>query len=250
MFHHALQRLLLTYRYIVPDLRAKLEPALRGVVPVVRAQFSSYRDPRASTALDRIRDNEPERWHLEIVSIGEYVGGLASPSSRFGDVQQRSDQVGSFLMRGFILPQNLAALEAAMEQAFWSKTYQVVVVEVMSLVELAIITAWRRLSSYITISRDIDDPNGHNWKFLAEKLLPLILSLHVGDRGAIVRRIVEAVQIRHDVIHKGHQPTPDQADAVASTARLLLSILEVPNAFKGNWHLRPNMPEPQPIEAT
>jgi hypothetical protein len=69
IFRQALRRLLFTYRYLSPDLRARLSPALKGELAAIRVGCCTYDDRRASTALDRIRDNEPLRWASE-----HYVG--------------------------------------------------------------------------------------------------------------------------------------------------------------------------------
>ena len=124
IFYQGLRRLLFTYRYLSPDLRARLSPALKGDLPAIRVGFCKYSGPRAPTALDRIRDNEPLRWAMNTMSVREYVSGIAGQSGRFGKIEERTNRLGSFLMRGFVLPETIAALEMVADEVFVSHNYR------------------------------------------------------------------------------------------------------------------------------
>lgn len=73
LFYRGLRRLLFTYRYLAPDLRAKLAPALRGQLPAIRLGGCTYSGHRATTAIERLRDNEPQSWHVKILSIADHT---------------------------------------------------------------------------------------------------------------------------------------------------------------------------------
>lgn len=152
-------------------------------------------------------------------------------------------------MDGFVLPEAMAALEAVVDEAFSSRNFRVGVVEGMSIAELVIIGAWKRLGSHIRIKKNLDDPRGHDWKFLSEKLMPIILGFYNGNRAILLRQLSDAVQIRHGVIHKGYRPSAGELDEVLSTVRIITSILEIPNKYRMNWQLKPGMPEPVATEA-
>jgi hypothetical protein len=248
IFYEALRKLLYTYRYLTPDLRARLGPALKAHVPTIRRGVCNYKNPRAPVALDRLRDNEPRHWRLDTLSFKEYVGGVASHSSRFGNLEQRTTNIGSYLMDGFVLPDTIAALEAVAEECLQSGNYRIAIVEAISLAEMTILAAWRRLHDNITIRRNIDATDGHTLKFLFEKLLPIILSFYDGDRGPLLGHLRSAVQIRHRVVHGGFRPVAEEADKVLSTVRRLILIIEIPNKYKRDWQLKPRLPAPVPIE--
>jgi hypothetical protein len=152
-FYEALRKLLYTYRYLTPDLRARLGPALRAHVPTIRRGVSNYKNPRAPVALDRLRDNEPQNWRLDTLSFKEYVSGVASHSSRFGNLEQRTMNIGSYLMDGFVLPDTIAGLEAVAEECLQSGNYRIAIVEAISLAEMTILAAWRRLHHNITYGK-------------------------------------------------------------------------------------------------
>ncbi len=249
IFYQALRRLVYTYRYLTPDLRASLGPALKGHVQTIRRGSCIYKNPRAATAIDRLQDNEPQYWRLEILSTKGYASGVAAHSAQFGTVEARAMNLGSYLMDGFVLPETVAALEAIAEEALTSGNYRSAVVEAMSLTELAILAAWRRFRSQITLTKDIDDPYGHDWRFLSEKLTPVILSLYNGNRAPLLKRLHRIVKVRHCVVHRGYRPVADEADDVLSTARTLIRVLEIPSKYRANWPLKPGLPEPVPSEA-
>jgi len=248
-FYIALRRLIYTYRFLTPDLRATLNPALKGQLPAIRRGMSLYSGQRAPTAVERIRDNEPQNWNLDTLSIQDYVSGVAAHSTTFGKQEHRTENLGSYLMDGFVLPETMAALEAVADDTFLSRNFRIGIVEGMSIAELVILGAWKRLEAFIKLERKIDDPYGHDWKFLSEKLLPIILSFYDGDRATLLRRFSNAVQVRHRVVHRGYVASAADVDEVLSTVRLIASVLEIPNKYRKNWQLRLGMPDPVPTEA-
>jgi hypothetical protein len=185
---------------------------------------------------------------LDTLSIKEYVAGVAAHSSRFGNLEQRTANIGSYLMDGFVLPETAAALEGVAEQIHQSTNYRLAVVEAISLIELSILAAWRRFHCNIRISRNINASDGHTLKFLSEKVLPIILSFYDGNRGLLLGRLKNALQIRHRVVHEGYRPDAEEADKVLSIVRTLILILEIPNKYKNGWQLKSGLPAPVPIE--
>jgi hypothetical protein len=114
----------------------------------------------------------------------------------------------------------------------------------MAIAELLIIEAWKRFQKHIRFKQRFDDPKGHGWEFLAKKLLPVILSFYDADPATLLRRFHGILEVRHKVVHRAYVPTPDEVNEVLSTIRHLISIWELPSRFRGNWQLRPGMPEP------
>ena len=84
----------------------------------------------------------------------------------------------------------------------------------------------------------IREPDEVTWKFLINAILPALLDLFEGDKASMMRRANEVRCLRHGVVHEGYSPTRDEADKVLSFTRVLLTVLEVPDQFKGNWKRR------------
>jgi hypothetical protein len=84
----------------------------------------------------------------------------------------------------------------------------------------------------------VSEPNRLTMDFVFNKVLPSLLSLYDGDKGSIMRHANQVLTIRHNVVHRGHQPSLDDANTVVSLARVILSIFELPERFRADWKLR------------
>ncbi|WP_193171069.1 hypothetical protein [Nisaea nitritireducens] len=241
-FSVALRKLLYTYRYLTPDLRSRIDPSNGCGGKFLMTARTLYSGTMAPTALERLSDSIPEEWSVTIVKVDDYVSGVAGHSNKFGDISDRSENVGSFLMSGFILPKSLFDLEIVMENAFHQKNMRMGVFEAMCLAELSLLDSWKHFRKFIALKKYSDDER-YGWKFLSQKLLPRILSLYDGDKAEVLRRIAKSVTFRHDVVHKGYMPTGNDLDEVVSSIKMLLTITEIPNRYKAHWHLKPEYPE-------
>jgi len=54
-----------------------------------------------------------------------------------------------------------------------------------------------------------------------------------------MRQANRALELRHKVTHAGYVPSLDEANLVLSCVRTILSIFELPEAYKGNWKRKP-----------
>jgi hypothetical protein len=103
------------------NLRAKITAAVKTEIPIIRRKFVVYSPERAKTAIDRLRDYEPQsNWEIDTIFFSPYIAGLAGRSDQSKEI---AAQVGSFLMAGFEPSESLAAIEVIAENAFSSGSF-------------------------------------------------------------------------------------------------------------------------------
>jgi hypothetical protein len=122
--------------------------------------------------------------------------------------------------------------------AFSGKQLRPAVADAMSIAEVAILQAQQRFRTELRSAGKTGKPDEVTWKLLINAILPALLVLFDGDKASMMRRANEVLSLRHGVVHEGYSPTRDEVNKVLSYVRTLITILEVPDQFKGNWKRR------------
>lgn len=233
-----LARLIGTYRYLKPDPRLSMAAETPADTTPLRVGFYRYSDEERSMPFaERIQNAAPASLSLSILSYKTAARALQDHDAP--SLKNRSEQLGSWLLNGFALPDNLAEIERLADVAFNIGRFRAAIVEAISILEGGILEARARAlragDAPWAIRKDPDQLTLHD---VVNKILPLLLKAYDGPIGDMVQIANEARNIRNRVVHKGHQPTLEEANQVLSTARKILSILELPDVYKGNYKAR------------
>ena len=230
-----LDRLIGTYRYIKPDPRLSMAAEAPADTTPLRVGFYRYSDlERAAPFPKRIQNAAPSSLQLSIMSYK--TASRALQDHERATLIDRSEQLGSWLLSGFALPENLAEIERLADLAFTAGRLRAAVVESMSILEVGILEARARAVKAGDAPWAIrKDPEQLTFRDIINKILPLLLKQYDGPVGDMVKIAHEARETRNRVVHKGHRPSLEEANQVLSTARKILAILELPNLYKGNY---------------
>ena len=230
-----LERLVGTYRYLKPDPRLAMADEIPADTTPLRVGFYKYSEQeRRKPFTERIQNATPSSLSLSMMSYKTAAKALQDHD--LANLEDRSEQLGSWLLSGFRLTENLAEIERLADLAFRTGRLRAAVVEAISVLEAGILAARLRASreggAPWAIRRD---PDQLTLKDVVNKVLPLLLKTYDGSIGDMVQIANKARIIRNRVVHKGHQPSIDETNQVLSTARKILSILELPDLYKGNY---------------
>lgn len=233
-----LERLVGTYHYLKPDPRRTMATKTPADTTPLRVGFYTYSDQERSMPFaERIQNASPSSLSLSIMSYRTAARALQDHDGP--SLRERSEQLGSWLLSGFSLPDNLAEIERLADLAFITGRLRAAIVESMSILEAGILEA--RASAVVADDAPWairKDPDQLTMRDVVNKILPLLLKGYDGPVGDMVEIANYARLIRNKVVHKGHQPSIEEANQVLSTARKVLSILELPDLYKGNYRRR------------
>lgn len=235
-------RLVGTYRYLKPDPRLEMASELPADTTPLRVGYYLYSEAeQAMPFLERFSRAEPDRLQMSMMSYR--TAGRALQDHETGTLEKRTEQLAAWLQSGFVLPDNLAEIERLADLAFSQNSYRPAIVEAISILEAGILAARARAIAEGTAPWAKDqDIDALPLRFIFEKILPLLLKNFDGDVGAIVAEAKAARLVRNQVVHHGHQPSLDETKMVLGTARNILSILELPERYKGNYKSKPSAP--------
>jgi hypothetical protein len=230
-----IERLVGTYRYLKPDPRLPMASDVPADTTPLRVGFYRYSDKERSMPFaERIQNASPSSLSLSIMSYKTASRALQDHERAF--LHDRCEQLGSWLLTGFSLPDNLAEIERLADLAFNTGRLRAAIVEAMSILEAGILEARARASAAGDAPWAIrKDPDQLSMRDIVNKILPLLLKSYDGPVGDMVEIANEARLTRNKVVHKGHQPSIEETNQVLSSARKILSILELPDLYKGNY---------------
>lgn len=230
-----LERLIGTYRYLKPDPRVSMAPETPVDTTPLRVGFYRYSDEeRKMPFVERIQNAAPTSLRLSIMSYKTAARALQDHD--VSSLQNRCEQLGSWLMSGFALTANLAEIERLVDVAFNLGRCRAAIVEAVSILEAGILEARARAVRAGNAPWAVrKDPQQLTLRDVVNKILPLLLKAYDGPVGDMVQIANEARLIRNRVVHNSHQPSLEETSQVLSTARTILSILELPDRYKGNY---------------
>ena len=233
-----LERMISTYRYLKPDPRLAMALETPSDTTPLRVGFYRYNEQERRLPFeDRIQNATPGSLSLSIFSYKTASRALQDHDT--STHTQRSEQLGSWLLSGFKLSENLAEIERLADLAFNRGRFRSAIVEAISILEAGILEARTRAAKLgnapWALRKDADELN---LKYILNSILPLLLKSYDGEVGDMIQIANDARLIRHRVVHKSYQPTLEETNMVLSTARKILSILELPDRFKGNYKSR------------
>lgn len=238
---HALliERLIGTYRYLTPDPRLAMADDTPSDTTPLRVGFYRYNDrERRMKFAERIQNAAPSSLSLSLMSYKTAAKALQDHD--LVNLENRSKQLGSWLLSGFTLSENLTEIERLADLAFRTGRVRAAVVESISVLEAGILEARMRAARQGGAPWAIrKDPDLLTLKDVVNRILPLLLKQYDGPVGDMVQIANKARAVRNRVVHKGHQPSIDEVNQVLSTARKILSILELPDLYKGNYKRKP-----------
>ena len=236
MHPRLLERFIGTYRHLNPDVRVLLKDGLPEAETPLRIGYYLYSLAEKRLPLEeRIINAQPDNLSVSIVALGR---GTRALQDRVGDkavLEAGAETLGSYLVNGFALSENLLAIERLADLAFAGKQLRPAVAEAMSIAEVAILQAQQRVKAKLPCPSNIRKPDEVTWKFLINGILPALLDLFEGDKASMMRCANEVLCLRHGVVHEGYSPTGQEVSQVLSFVRNLLAILELTDQFKGNW---------------
>jgi hypothetical protein len=239
MHRRLLERFIGTYRHLNPDIRVPLKEGLPEAEAPVRIGYYLYSPAEKRLPLEeRIINAQPDKLSVSMVALGRGTRALQDHAGERGVLEARAELLGRYLFNGFSLSENLLAIERLADLAFSAKQLRAAAAEAMSIAEIAVLQARQRFRAELRSDGRICEPDDVNWKFLINAILPALLDLFDGDKASMMRRANEVLCLRHGVVHKGHSPTSQEVNQVLSFVRTLLTILELPDQFKGNWKRR------------
>lgn len=239
MHGRLLERFIGTYRYLNPDIRLAITNAAPEAPTPLRIGYYFYSPAEQRLPLERrIINAQPDELRLSIVALGRGARALQDHVGDVAEVRARGERLASYLGNGFALSENLLAIERLADLAFSGQQPRSAVVEAMSIAEVGILRAQLRFRGQLQSAGKIRKPNETTWKFLIDAVLPALLGLFDGDKGPMMKRAKEVLSIRHSVVHESYSPTIEEANKVLSFVRVLLTIFELPDQFKGNWKLK------------
>lgn len=233
-----IERLVGTYRYLKPDPRLSMASEVPADTTPLRVGFYRYSDEERNMPFaDRIQNASPPSLSLSIMSYKTASRSLQDHER--ASLHDRCEQLGSWLLTGFSLPDNLAEIERLADLAFNTGRFRAAIVEAMSILEAGILQARARASLAGDAPWAIrKDPDQLTMRDIVNKILPLLLKGYDGPVGEMVEIANEARLIRNKVVHKGYQPSIEEANQVLSAARQILSVFELPDLYKGNFRKR------------
>ena len=239
MHRRLLERFIGTYRHLNPDIRLPLKDGLPEAESPVRIGYYFYSPAEKRLPLEeRIVNARPDNLCLSILASDRGTRALQDHAGDTAMLEARAELLGSYLFNGFASTENLLAIERLADLAFSGKQLRPAVAEAMSIAEVAILQAQQRFRAQLRSAGKIRKPDEVSWKFLINAILPALLDLFDGDKASMMRHANEVLGLRHGVVHEGYSPTGDEANKVLSFVRTLLTILELPDQFKGNWKRR------------
>ena len=241
----AVLALLQAYRFARHDLRARIEPAVTGAIPLIRSRIVAYQDVPTGNAFERLASLEPSDLRLDIISFGDAVDGVASSVLSAPEAEEVAERVGGYLLHPLRLPDLFLELEILAERTPSTRAYRASFAEAMTLAELTIGSAVHRLKDVPNVRSMYREGPDRTWKHMAEKLLPALLACYNGERATLLREIALLVVIRHRVVHDGYKPTAEETSRALSLVHHLMMILLLPSYFRTNYKLREGLPEPQ-----
>ena len=227
------------YRHLNPHMRLSIVTGMPDEATPIRIGHYRYSSEEQELPFEeRIIHAWPKELKMTIVALGRGAHTLHDHMGSENAKYERAEQIGSHLRNGFALTENLLEIERLADLAFNSKLPRSAISEAMSILEVSILAHQKHMGGYLKRAKKITKPNETTWKFLIEAILPALLDLYNGDKGPVMKRAKEVLQIRHDVTHCGHNPTLDEANMVLSFVRFILTIFERPESFKANWKLK------------
>jgi hypothetical protein len=239
MHGRLLERFIGTYRYLNPDTRLVVTDNVPEVTTPLRVGYYFYSTTEQRLPLEeRIINAWPDELRVSIVALDRGARALRGHVGDMAEVRARGERLAGHLGNGFALSENLLAVERLADLAFSGQRPRSAVVEAMSIAEVGILEAQQRFMNELQRAGKIRKPNETTWKFLIEAVLPALLDLFDGDKGLMMKRAKEVLCIRHSVVHESYGPSMDEANKVLSFVRALLTVLELPDQFKGNWKRR------------
>lgn len=187
----------------------------------------------------RLENAWPKELHLSIAALGRGVRALRDHGVSPEALEKRSLDLNAYLCTGFELPENLVEVERLADLAFNSRRCRAAVVEAMSILEVGLLQARDRIPAAQRRTSSLRKPADElTMKYLINAVLPQLLRPFDGDLGSVMKRANEAREVRNKVVHKRGEPTLEETNAVLSIVRVILSILELPEAYKGDWKRR------------
>jgi hypothetical protein len=234
------QRFVSTYRYLHPDPRLEMPPEIPIETTPLRVGHYLYSAEERSWPFERrIEAAWPSELHLSITALGRGVRSLRDHDVPPDVLEKRSRDLNAWLCNGFELSENLVEIERLVDVAFSGKRYRTAVIEAMSLLEVALLQARDRVPATQRSAPLRKSPNSITLEFLINTILPQLLRQFDGDPAPLIERANSARKMRNKVVHQRADPTSQEAGLVLSTVRAVLSILELPEQFKGDWKRRP-----------
>ncbi|MEX0697772.1 MAG: hypothetical protein WD099_09525 [Dongiaceae bacterium] len=233
------ERFIGAYRYINPDTRLLLTNRIADDDAPLRVGCHYYSPAEQTQPFEkRIVHAWPERLSISIISSDRAARALQDHVGDEAALRWRSMQLNSYLANGFALSENLLEVERIVDLAFKGKRPRAAIVEGMSVLEMSILAHQRRMNVQLGSRVRTNEPTHMTWKVLIEKLLPRLLDLYEGDASQIMARAKKVLDIRHRVVHGGYTPSNDEVNMILSFIRSVLSIFELPDAFRAGWQLK------------
>lgn len=234
-----LERFIGTYRYLNPDPRVAVGRGYPEAETPLRIGYYMYSPAERRLPLEeRIANARPDKLQVSIVALGRGTRALQDHVGDLAVLESRAEYLGSYLSSGFALSENLLAIERLADLAFSGKQLRSAVVEAMSIAEVAILQAQQQLTAELQSAGKIHKGKEVTWTFLINAILPALLDRFDGDKDSVMKPANEVLRLRHRVVHEGYHPTSQEVNQVLSFIRTLLTILELPEHFKGNWKRR------------
>ncbi len=228
-----LNRFIATYCFLNNDPRLRISGAIPEESNPTRIGYFAYSgSQKAKPFHERIAEVQVQEWQMHIAGMGRGSRALRDHNGDLEQAKVRATHLGSYLYNGIAPSENLIELHRLASLAFVDDRPKAAIIEVMSMLELAIISQHRALlpKDYAQLK-----PDKLTWKFLVNAILPSLLGLYDGDKGSMIKKANEALEVRHKVVHRGYAPTKDDANVVLSFVRHILCIFEMPEAVKGDW---------------
>lgn len=237
---HLVRRFISTYRYLHPDPRLEMPTEVPIETTPLRVGRYIYNAAERALPFDkRIERAWPAELHLSIAALGRGVRSLRDHDVPAEQLEKRSYDLNAWLCNGFELSENLYELERLVDLAFNGGRLRAAIIEAMSLLEVGLLQARDKLPpNDRTKSSRGRSPDELTLKALVNGVLPHLLRQYDGDPGPLIKRANEAREIRNRIVHQRSQPTMEDTNLVLSVVRTTLSIVEISDAFKGNWQSR------------
>lgn len=225
-----LERFISLYRYHSSDTRIRIMDGR----PLDPSPWRTGYVPYGAEALrkpwhQRLSEVKFPDLPISLISFKEAARALRDHETSDEIRGQRERAIGSWLIGGYGLSENLLEIERIADLAFIDGRFRSAVVEAMSILEISILQARSRHSRRTTLNQKQEI----GWKEIKNKILPEILSSYEIEVDDVCRSIARSIDIRHSAVHGAYQPSIDEAAFVLSTARILISTLELPEKVKG-----------------